>query len=192
MRRPKLRSFFLSLPDRIFKLRRPAAKIAALDCRRPAFHPKKPCRLLQAFDINNRISFLIDTGSIVSVTKATFREKSKNPNSKVLYSATANEIRTCGDCVLDVNFKTPQNYSWNFTKTDLNFSIIGLDFLNAHKLTVDVHNRCLIDKENDLTIPLSPASVQPPKLCCIVPELSAFHQILAKYPNILQPPHRFE
>ena len=94
--------------------------------------------------------------------------------------------------MLDVNFKTPQNYSWNFTKTDLNFSIIGLDFLNAHKLTVDVHNRCLIDKENDLIIPLSPASVQPPKLCCIVPELSEFHQILAKYPNILQPPHRFE
>ena len=57
--------------------------------------------------------------------------------------------------MLDVNFKTPQNYSWNFTKTDLNFSIIGLDFLNAHKLTVDVRNGCLIDKENDLTIPLS-------------------------------------
>ena len=72
------------------------------------------------------------------------------PKSKVLYSATANQVRTYGDCVLDVNFNTPKNYSWSFTKTDLNFSIIGLDFLNAHKLTVDVYNLYLVDKGNDL------------------------------------------
>ena len=100
----------------------------------------------------------------------------------MLYSATANEIRSYGDCVLDLNFKTPQNCSWNFTKTNLNFSIVGLNFLNAHKLTIDIHNRCLVDKENDVIISLSPASVPPPKLCCIVHEQSEFHQILAKYP----------
>ena len=94
--------------------------------------------------------------------------------------------------MLDVNFNTPQDYSRNFRKTDLDFSIIGLDFLNAHKLTVDIYNRCLVDKENNLIIPLRAASVHPPKLCCIVPELSEYHQILAKYPNIPHPPHRFE
>ena len=113
-------------------------------------------------------------------------EKSKVLKSKVLYSATANEIRTYGECVLNVNFNTPQNYSWNFTKIDLNFSIIGLNFHNTHKLTIDVYNCCLVDKENDLTIPLSPASVHSPKLCCIVSELSEFHQIQAKHPNILK------
>ena len=82
----------------------------------------------------------------------------------MFYSATANEIRTYGDCMLDVNFNTPQDYFWNFTKADLDFSIIGLDFLNAHKLTVDIYNRCLVDKENNLIIPLRAASVHPPKL----------------------------
>ena len=94
--------------------------------------------------------------------------------------------------MLDVNFNTPQDYSGNFTETDLDFSIIGLEFLDAHKLTVDIYNRCLVDKENNLIIPLRPASVHLRKLCCIVSKLSKFHQILAKYPSILQPPHRFE
>jgi len=147
---------------------------------------------LQAFDIKNRILFIIDTGSVVSAIRATPRDKSKAPQNKVLYSATANEIHTFGECELDVNFNTSQNYSWNFTKTDLDFSIIGLDFLSAHKLTVDSYNRCLVDKVNNSIIPLRAISANSPKLCCILPEQSEFHQILANYPNILNPPHRFE
>ena len=30
-----------------------------------------------------------------------------------------------------------------------------------------------------------------PKLCCVLPEQSHYRQILAKYPNILNPPHCF-
>ena len=176
----------------MFKRKRPAISTAALGCRRPLRFSQKPCRLLQAYDQINKISFLIDTGSVISTIKANKREFVKKPDDKVLYSATANEILTFGESFLSVNFNTPHNYEWKFTKTDLNFSIIGLDFLIAHNLVVDPFNRCLIDKGNGITIPLKPARITPPKLCCVLPEKSEFHSILAKYPKILNPPHRFK
>ena len=110
-----------------------------------------------------------------------------------MYSATSNEIRTYGEQVLDVNFGAEKNYPWCFTKTDLNFCIIGIDFLTAYQLTVDSFNRCLIDQNQNLVIPLSPVySATQPKICCVCPEKSEFHKILSKYPNILSPPHRHE
>ena len=110
-----------------------------------------------------------------------------------MYSATSNEIRTYGEQVLDVNFGAEKNYPWCFTKTDLNFCIIGIDFLTAYQLTVDSFNRCLIDQNQNLVIPLSPVySATPPKICCVCPEKSEFHKILSKYPQILNPPHRQE
>ena len=119
--------------------------------------------MLRVYDNNNRISFLIDTGSTVSTVQATSRDTSRNPNSKVLYSATANEIQTYGEKVLDISFGSDCNYTWCFTKTDLKFSVIGIDFLTAHKLIVDSYNRCLIDKNRNCVISLFPAHSIPSK-----------------------------
>ena len=76
--------------------------------------------------------------------------------------------------------------------TNLNFSVIGIDFLATYKLTVDPFNFCLVDKISSRIIPLKPAFTYPPKLCCILPEQTEFHRIFAKYPNILEPLHRFK
>ena len=73
--------------------------------------------------------------------------------------------------------------------TNLNFSVIGIDFLTAYKLTVDPFNFCLVDKINNRIIPLKPAFTNPLQLCCILPEQSEFHRIFAKYPDILKPLH---
>jgi len=87
------------------------------------------------------------------------------PDNKVLYSAAANKIKTYGDQVLDIDLGGPAKYPWTFTKTDLDFSVIGIDFLTVYKLTADPFNRCLIDKTNDIHFPLQPASAISPRLC---------------------------
>jgi len=135
---------------------------------------KHYCRMLQIFDHNNRICFIIDIGSAISIISANKLDKSCTPDNKVLYSATENEIKTYGDKVLDIDLGGPAKYSRTFTKTDLNFSVIGVDFLMAYKLTVNPFNRCLIDKANDIRIPLQPASAILPRLSCILPELANF------------------
>ena len=135
---------------------------------------------------------MIDTGSTISTIQSTSRDTSRNPDSKVLYSATANEIQTYGEKVLHINFGSDCNYTWCFTKTDLRFSVIGIDFLPAHKLIVDSYNRSLIDKNRNCVIPLFPAHSVPLKICCILAQKSEFHRVLSRYSKIFNPPHRYQ
>ena len=137
---------FFRYASKCFKLRRPA--FLNIDCRRPP-SLRKPFRLLPAYDRCNTINFLIDTGSAISVIQAKSREKSRQPDEKVLNSATSNEIHTFGDKNLNVKFNASGEYPWKFTVTNLNFSVIGIDFLTAYKLTVDPSNFCLVDKINN-------------------------------------------
>ena len=64
---------------------------------------------------------------------------------------------------LKINFNSSVDYTWDFIKTDLNFSIIRLDFLKFYKLTVDTNKRCLIDTRNNVVINLNPCLLQTSK-----------------------------
>ena len=150
------------------------------------------CKLLIAYDFINNISFLIDTGSSYSLISTSKHERKINSGPTVLYSATSNIIQTYGKQTLKINFNSSVDYTWDFIKTDLNFSIIGLDFLNFYKLTVDTYKRCLIDTRNNVVINLNPCYCEPPSVTCVLPKQSQFHDILAKYPNVVTPTSRFE
>ena len=150
------------------------------------------CKLLIAYDFINNISFLIETGSSYSLISTSKRERKINPDPTVLYSATSNIIQTYAKQTLKINFNSSVDYTWDFIKTDLNFSIIGLDFLNFYKLTVDTYKRCLIDTRNNVVINLNPCYCKPPSVTCVLPKQSQFHDILAKYPNVVTPTSRFE
>ena len=62
------------------------------------------------------------------------------------------------------------DYTWDFIKTDLNFSIIGLDFLNFYKLIVDTNKRCLIDTRYNVAVNLSPFYCKSPSVTCVLPK----------------------
>ena len=147
------------------------------------------CKLLIAYDFINNISFLIDTGSSYSLISTSKRKRKINPNPTVLYSATSNVIQTYGKQTLKINSNFSVDYTWDFIKTDLNFSIIGLDILNFYKLTVDTNKRCLIDTRNNVVINLNPCYCKPPSVTCVLPKQSQFYDILA---NVVTPTSRFE
>ena len=136
------------------------------------------CKLLIAYDFINNISFLIDTGSSYSLISTSKRERKINPDPTVLHSATSNIIQTYGKQTLKINFNSSVDYTWDFIKTDLNFSIIGLDFLNFYKLTVDTYKRCLIDTRNNVVIDLNPCYCKPPSVTCVLAKQS--HRIRMK------------
>ena len=134
----------------------------------------KNCKLLIAYDFVNNISFLIETGSSYSLISASKRERKVSPDPTVLYSATSNVIQTYGKQTLKINFNSSIDYTWDFIKTDLNFSIIGLDFLNFYWLTVDTNKRCLIDTCNNVVINLNSCYCKPPSVTCVLPKQSKF------------------
>ena len=124
---------------------------------------------------------------LISASK---RERKISTDPTVLYSLTSNVIQTYGKQTLKIHFNS--SVDWDFIKTDLNFSIIGLDFLNFYKLTVDTNKRCLIDTRNNVVINLNPCYCKPPSVTCVLPKQSQFHDILAKYPNVVTPTSRFQ
>ena len=113
-----------------------------------------------------------------------------SPDSTVLYSAPSNVIQTFGKQTLKIN--SSLNYTWDFIKTDINFSIIGLDFFNFCKLTVDTNKCSLIDTHNNFFINLYPCYCKPPSVTCILSKQNKFQDIFKKYPNIVTPTSRFE
>ena len=64
--------------------------------------------------------------------------------------------------------------------------------MNFYKLTVDTNKRCLINTRNNVVINLNSFYCKSPSVTCILPKQSIFHNILAKYPNIVTPTFRFE
>ena len=115
--------------------------------------------------------FLIDTGSSYSLISASKRERKTGPDPTVLYSATSNAIQTYCKQTLKINFHSFVEYTWDFIKTNLNFLIIiGLDFLNFYKLTVDTNKQCLINTRNNAVINLNPCYCKPPSVTYVLPK----------------------
>ena len=126
---------------------------------------------------------------MISVFK---RERETSLNPTVLYSTTSNVIQMYDKQTLKINFNSSVDYTGDFVKTDLNFSIIGLDFVNFYKLRIDTNKRCLIDTRNNVVINLYSCYCKPPSVTCVLPKQSQFQDILAKYPNVVTPTSRFE
>lgn len=105
----------------------------------------KGCRL-QIYDTVSKRNFLIDTGAEVSVIPVADRNAPPNPHY-ILYAANDSTIRTYGAARINTSFGLRRDMPWDFVIAEVNENIIGLDFLDAYNLLVDVRNNRIIDKD---------------------------------------------
>lgn len=97
-------------------------------------------------DFKTGIVYLVDTGANVSVIPVSkVKTKQKKECTYKLYAANNSEIKTYGVVTLELNLGLRRGYKWSFIVCDVKQPIIGADFLKAHHLVVDLHNRKLID-----------------------------------------------
>jgi hypothetical protein len=83
-------------------------------------------------DISNR-RFLVDTGAAFSV----FPHSSEEPPSGPRLKGPAGRIIRCwGQRTLQLSFNG-LHFSWDFLLAEVEFPILGVDFLRHHKLAVD-------------------------------------------------------
>jgi len=104
---------------------------------------------------NCKYSFLVDTGSIISILPVnSFSSCLTNHSHKFLYAANGSTIKTFGEHNLkfDIGDKT---YNWSFTIADVSNAILGADFLAHHDFLVDCRNKKLINKQDNTTINLN-------------------------------------
>ncbi|CAH8673085.1 unnamed protein product [Schistosoma rodhaini] len=107
-------------------------------------HNSHESRLLYVTDRRTGTQFLVDTGAEVSVVPPTALEKKTPDPILKLRAANRSEIKTYGKKHLRLHFGPKSNFSWNFIIADVLVPIIGVDFLQSHKILVDVRNRKLV------------------------------------------------
>lgn len=89
-------------------------------------------------------SFLIDTGSDISLLLADSRLKLR-PSDHKLYVANNSPINTYGEKRLSLDLGFKDNLVCNFCLTAVPYPILGADFLSYYVLNVDIKKKRLID-----------------------------------------------
>lgn len=147
-----------------------------------------PSPRLQVTDIASGLRFLVDTGASVSVLpRRCVKSVSANSSEYTLYAANGTPIKTYGNKTLVLNIKLRRPYRWTFVVADVNQPILGADFLNHHRLVVDINDKKLIDKVTMLgTIG---SIVRSDMFSCIksVDINNEFHSIVQNFPDLLKP-----
>ena len=94
-------------------------------------------------DPSSTISFLIDTGSSLSILPISFKPDDRS-RSFTLRTANGNIVQTAGVSTLTFTLPDfPHSFTWSFSVADVTHPILGADFLCANSISVDCRSRHL-------------------------------------------------
>lgn len=141
------------------------------------------CNLLFVKDEKNLINFLVDTGAVVSVIPP--QDKKRITKTK-LRAANGSVISVFGEQLLTLNIGLRRDHQWNFIVADVEHAILGADFLNHHKISVNIAQRTLIDNETKLEICVGQRQTSAShRIFSMMPQNEKYKALFEKYKNIL-------
>ena len=138
-------------------------------------------------DRTSNTCFLVDTGAEVSVCPPSRFDRQCKSSNLTLQAANNISICTYDTKLIALNLGLCRSFKWVFIIADVQYPIIGIDFLQCHKLLVDVHNKHLLDTVTHLQVNILASSLQPLNL--VISSLSIptkVQTILSNYPDITQ------
>lgn len=135
--------------------------------------------------------FLIDSGSDISILPRNFfKQKLVKNNDRKLRAANATEIETYGDHELEISLGLPKQYLFRFIIANVNYPIIGADFLGKHGILVDISRKRLVDHATLTSVPGSEKFVTY-NCYAVVADNSLGGKLLNKFPKVFGPPDYF-
>ena len=143
--------------------------------------------LLSVFDPTSRKSYLVDTGSMVSVLPP--QANSSPLPGRSLSAANGTSIAIYGEKSVSLDLSLRRTFRWIFVVAQVKQPILGSDFLEHFNILVDLRNRRLIDGTTSIcssgrlaTSQISHISIPSPS------SSSTFLDMLHKdFPDLLQP-----
>ena len=142
--------------------------------------------LLFVWDKNSGRRFLVDTGAEVSVLPATGLDTRTGQSGPALKAANSSTIKTYAVRTVKLRFASSQ-YEWQFIVADVSRPLLGVDFLRANSLLVDLKGKRLVDAETYLSVPLGHARSSAPHLDAISASTNQYNMLLAEFPDITVP-----
>ncbi|XP_064118984.1 uncharacterized protein LOC135223992 [Macrobrachium nipponense] len=133
-------------------------------------------------DVISGCRMLVDTRAMQSVFLQSGDDRSHTPDiTTALVAANGTPICSYSTKSLKISI-LGCNYVWQFIIVDVKASLLGADFLEQHRLLVDVGRKRLLDTGTCLSLPLA-AGPGIPTICSIAPQI---WQPPAGVPNVFK------
>lgn len=146
----------------------------------------KISRRLFIRDRRTNVSFLVDTGSDVSILPANNYQK-RNPPQQTLFAANSSTINVYGQKTLSLDFTLRRQFLWTFLVANVSTPILGADFLHHFELVPDLRHKCLRDlKTNFQTM----GQIKPTNLHSVktIDSNIIYHNLLKEFESITKLP----
>ena len=131
----------------------------------PTSVPSNPnSHLFFIHDHTSNTRFLVDTEAEVSVCPLSPFDRQHKSRNLTLQAANNTSICKYSTKLIALKLELHRSFKQVFIIADVQYPIIGIDFLQCHKLLVDVHNKCLLDIVSHLKVNILASSFQPPNL----------------------------
>ena len=150
--------------------------------------PGRPqSRLFYVSDAHTKTTFLIDTGSEVSVIPPTPADRRRSPDSLTLIAVNNTAIHTYGKRSLTLNLGLRRSLPWIFVIADVKKPILGADFLRHFGLLVDMRRLKLTDAHTHLSIQGILSSDPSPSPSVCAKDVDNPHlKLLSEFPALTQ------
>ncbi len=146
------------------------------------------CCLLHIHNSSNKLTFLVDTGTTISVLPPSLADR-RHPQPQFNLQATNGyHITTFGKKSLTLNLGLRCFLPWIFVIADVSKPLLGADFLHHFHLSVDLNSRKLVDNTTHLSISgvLAPFLSLKPSLPPLPHSSNDYSRLLTEYPQLTQ------
>lgn len=143
------------------------------------------------YDPSSKLEFLLDSGADISVLpKSVLRDKKiSDSQGFVLVAANGTKIKTFGSKLLLLSLGLRRKFHHSFVIADVEYPIIGADFLSKFNLILDFEQRKLRDNLTDLKINiLSKDILTKVESIKLFQTEEPFNQLLNNFPDLIRPP----
>ncbi|GFT45979.1 transposon Tf2-6 polyprotein [Trichonephila clavipes] len=137
-------------------------------------------------DRRTNVTFLIDTGSDVSIIRATKTQRQNN-SQMTLSAANTSPIHVYTTQTLSLDLGLRRIFQWTFLVGNVSTPIIGADFLYNFRLVPDISKQALLDSETNIKCHCILGNSKIHSIKTVSGD-SVYHELLRKFPDITKPP----
>ncbi|GFX34002.1 hypothetical protein TNCV_912042 [Trichonephila clavipes] len=137
-------------------------------------------------DRRTNVTFLIDTGSDVSIIPATKTQRQNN-SQMTLSAANTSPIHVYTTQTLSLDLGLRRIFQWTFLVGNVSTPIIGADFLYNFRLVPDISKQALLDSETNIKCHCILGNSRIHSIKTVSGD-SIYHELLRKFPDITKPP----
>ena len=145
------------------------------------------CSLLHVWDSRNKVRWLVDSGSLLTIVPPSTEHLAKGPDENTLCAANGTKIACYGKTTIHIDIGN-RSFYYDAVVADVKHHILGADFLSRFYLAPNLRDGNLLDLKELSTLPATLAtgfSSNPVNF--VNKDSSAYYKLLDKFPSISQP-----